>query len=52
MIWLNEIAQKVGVTSRQVEMIWYWGQVGVDGGDRKGNKNAPEYFTETGLTDK
>lgn len=50
--WLEEIAQQVELTPRQVQMIWYRGQIGVNGGDRKGDKNAPEYFTETGLTEK
>ncbi|EPT2758011.1 hypothetical protein ACVP6W_002264 [Vibrio cholerae] len=49
--WLTVTAEKFGLTEKQVELIWYRGQVGVgDGNDRPGDKNAPEYFTEDGLT--
>ncbi|WP_119564689.1 hypothetical protein [Vibrio cholerae] len=50
--WLTVTAEKFGLTEKQVELIWYRGQVGVgDGNDSPGDKNSPEYFTKEGLTE-
>lgn len=52
MDWLDEIAKTENLTPRQVQLIWYRGQIGVNGGDKRGNKKAPKYFTAIGLTAK